>query len=155
MFLKNTSHQVCLTCLTNSVDLTLTLFLIGPQPFVNQASAISSTIQELYNRGPSHWVFYHRFKFVTSYAEFQESLINKNYANAAKSLITIISEELAPRAWGAILLNDSIPLLQYSKHIPVFYRTTGHMRVNRWRACFKYFWSNRPTSKVRRGIQWG
>jgi nuclear pore complex protein Nup85 len=114
MFLKNTSHQVCLTYQIRK--LALTLLLIGPQSFVNQAYAISSTIQELYNRGPSHWVFYHRFMFVTSYAEFQDSLMKKNYANAAKSLITMISEELAPRAWGAILLNDSIPLLQYSKN---------------------------------------
>ncbi|KAF7770639.1 hypothetical protein Agabi119p4_6613 [Agaricus bisporus var. burnettii] len=100
------------------VDYVLEEYIIsGPQSFVNQATAISSTIQELYNRGPSHWVFYHRFMFVTSYAKFQEAIVNKNYASAAKSLVTIISEEVAPRAWGAILLNDAIPLLQHNEEL--------------------------------------
>jgi nuclear pore complex protein Nup85 len=70
-------------------------------------------MQELYSKGPSHWVFYHRFMFVSRYAQFHESLANSDYAAAAKAVVSIINEELAPRAWGAVLLADCIPLIRF------------------------------------------
>lgn len=70
-------------------------------------------MQELYAKGPSHWVFYHRFMFVARYAQFHESLASKDFATAAKAVVSIISEELAPRAWAAVVLSDSIPLIRF------------------------------------------
>lgn len=70
-------------------------------------------MQELYSKGPSHWVFYHRFMFVAQYAQFHESLANRDYVNAAKTVVSIIREELVPRAWAAVVLSDSIPLIRF------------------------------------------
>jgi nuclear pore complex protein Nup85 len=92
--------------------------LIGPDQFIKQASAISGTIQEL--QGPSHWVFYHRFIFVARYARLHEALADTDYAAAAKAVVSILSEDLAPRAWGAVILSDSIPLIRFGMSFTVF-----------------------------------
>ncbi|KAF9444472.1 hypothetical protein P691DRAFT_677501 [Macrolepiota fuliginosa MF-IS2] len=89
----------------------------GPEQFIKQASAISGTMQELYAKGPSHWVFYHRFMFVARYAQFHESLANQDFVTAAKAVVSIINDELAPRAWAAVVLSDSIPLIRFDKEL--------------------------------------
>lgn len=99
------------------------IHLLGPNQFVSQASAISGTMQELYTKGTSHWVFYHRFMFVAQYAQLHEALANMNYAAAAKAVVSIISEELAPRAWGAVVLSDSIPLIRFGMSLAASFIT--------------------------------
>lgn len=55
--------------------------------------------------------FKHRFTFVARYAELQRHLAHMDYAAAAKSIVSILSEGLAPRSWYAIILTDLIPLI--------------------------------------------
>lgn len=56
--------------------------------------------------------FKHRLMFVTQYAELHRHLARMDYAAAAKSIVSILSEGLAPRSWYAIILTDSIPLIR-------------------------------------------
>lgn len=70
-------------------------------------------IQELNTKGPFHWVFCHRFMFVAQYAQLHEFLANMDYPAAARSVISIMSEGLAPRSWCAVVLMDSIPLIRF------------------------------------------
>lgn len=94
-------------------DLHLLVLPTGAQHFISQASAISGTMQELYTKGPSHWVFYHRFMFVSRYAQLHESLASNDLTAAAKTVVSIIRDELVPRAWGPIVLSDAIPLIRF------------------------------------------
>jgi hypothetical protein len=53
--------------------------------------------------------------FAVRYAHFHELLEKQELDEAALDLIAIFHEDLAPKSWWAILLCDSVQLLQHGK----------------------------------------
>jgi len=84
---------------------------IGPVNLIRHESEISDMLDGLDFKGPLCY-FKHRLTFVAQYAELHRHLAHMDYAAAAKSIVSILSEGLAPRSWYAIILTDSIPLLR-------------------------------------------
>jgi Nup85 Nucleoporin len=54
--------------------------------------------------------------FVVRYAHFHQLLERQELQDAASGLVAIFVEDLAPKSWWAVLLCDSIQLLQYSMY---------------------------------------
>ncbi|KAG6841451.1 hypothetical protein C0991_010876 [Blastosporella zonata] len=86
--------------------------LSGPSDFANYAAAIAPSIQELHNRPIHQGIFAHRLLFAVRYAHFHQLVEMHELQDAAADLVAIFREDLAPRAWWAVLLSDSIQLLQ-------------------------------------------
>jgi len=85
----------------------------GPKYFASYASAISPSIQELRSRPIHQGVFAHRLLFAIRYAHFHQLREQQDFQDAASDLIAIFREDLAPKSWWAVLLCDSVPLLQH------------------------------------------
>lgn len=60
-------------------------------------------------------MFYYRLIFATRFARLQGFLRRKEYADAASDLVAIVREDMAPASWWAVVLYDSIPLLDYGQ----------------------------------------
>ncbi|KAG6873516.1 hypothetical protein C0995_014784 [Termitomyces sp. Mi166 len=86
--------------------------LNGPSTFVKYASAIAPSVQELRNRPTNQGIFTHRLLFTVRYAHYHQLVERHELQDAAADLVAIFREDLAPRSWWAVLLSDSIPLLQ-------------------------------------------
>ncbi|GLB43373.1 putative nup85 Nucleoporin [Lyophyllum shimeji] len=86
----------------------------GPRNFAAYAAAIAPSIQELRSRPTHLGVFAHRLLFAVRYAHFHQLREQRNFQDAAADLIAIFREDLAPKSWWAVLLCDSVPLLQHS-----------------------------------------
>jgi nuclear pore complex protein Nup85 len=83
---------------------------------VEHAAAIAPIIQKLGLQSNVNGVFYYRLIFVTRYARLQELLYRKELADAASDLITIIQDDIAPASWWAVILYDSVQLLEYGEY---------------------------------------
>jgi len=84
---------------------------IGPVNFIRHESEISDMLDGLDFKGPL-CRFKHRLTFLTQYAELHRHLAHMDYAAAAKSIVSILSDRLTPCSWYAIILTDSIPLIR-------------------------------------------
>ncbi|KAI5124259.1 hypothetical protein M0805_005108 [Coniferiporia weirii] len=95
------------------VDSVLEEYILhGPLRYVPLVADIAPLLQEL-RAGPSpHGVFVHRLMFAVRYAEFHQRNAQGDAENAALDLISMFEEDLAPRAWWGVILNDAIPFLQ-------------------------------------------
>ncbi|KAG2011366.1 hypothetical protein CC2G_011493 [Coprinopsis cinerea AmutBmut pab1-1] len=85
----------------------------GTGPFLEHASAIAPIIQALGNRPEVNGVFYHRMVFAVRYAQLHELLTRQDFVDAAAALVAIFYEELAPSSWWALVLCDSVELLEH------------------------------------------
>ncbi|KAF8343506.1 Nup85 nucleoporin-domain-containing protein [Amanita rubescens] len=74
----------------------------GTEKFAKYASTIAPTVQQLRTQN---------LLFAVRYAQFHEFLNQGNLADAAQELISIFYDDLAPKSWWAVLLNDAIELL--------------------------------------------
>ncbi|KAJ2911868.1 hypothetical protein MD484_g8548, partial [Candolleomyces efflorescens] len=81
------------------------------------AAAIAPIIQKLGLQSNVNGVFYYRLIFVTRYARLQELLYRKELSDAASDLITIIQDDIAPASWWAVILCDSVHLLEYEHRL--------------------------------------
>lgn len=81
--------------------------------FLEHANSIAPLIQNLATQSNLSGVFYYRLIFVTRFARLQGLLQRKEYQDAASDLVAIIREDVAPASWWAVVLYDSIPLLEY------------------------------------------
>ena len=52
---------------------------------------------------------------MTRFARFQGLLHRREYVDAASDLVAIIREDVAPASWWAVVLYDSIPLLDHGQ----------------------------------------
>ncbi|KAG6850574.1 hypothetical protein H0H93_011773 [Arthromyces matolae] len=84
----------------------------GPSAFARYASSIAPSIQELRSRPSDHGIYTHRLLFAVRYAHYHQLLERHELQEAAGDLVAIFREDLAPRSWWAVLLSDSVPLLQ-------------------------------------------
>ena len=82
---------------------------------MEHAAAIAPIIQKLGLQSNVNGVFYYRLIFVTRYARLQELLFRKELADAASDLIAIIQDDIAPASWWAVILCDSVQLLEYGE----------------------------------------
>ncbi|KAF9054665.1 Nup85 nucleoporin-domain-containing protein [Panaeolus papilionaceus] len=95
----------------------------GSQKFTQYALAIAPSVQEIRAQSNIQGIFVHRLVFTVRYARFHDLLQKQEYADAASDLISIFSEEVAPTAWWATVLYDSIPLLKYTQAL--LFSTSG------------------------------
>ncbi|PPR01778.1 hypothetical protein CVT24_001801 [Panaeolus cyanescens] len=95
----------------------------GPQKFTQYALAIAPSVQEIRAQSNIQGIFVHRLVFTVRYARFHDLLQKQDYADAASDMISIFSEDVAPTAWWATVLYDSIPLLKYDQAL--LFSTSG------------------------------
>ncbi|KAG5641793.1 hypothetical protein DXG03_004179 [Asterophora parasitica] len=100
--------------LAHVVDRVLEEYLSsGAAAFASYASAIAPSVQELRNRPSNQGIFAHRLQFAVRYAHFHQLREEQEFQDAASDLLAIFREGLAPKSWWAVLLCDSVPLLQH------------------------------------------
>ncbi|KAJ7583127.1 Nup85 nucleoporin-domain-containing protein [Mycena floridula] len=86
----------------------------GPSSFAKYASDVSPALQDLLNHKPDlHSVFVHRLMFAVRYSQFHQLRQQQQLQYAATDLVSMFTDDVAPRSWWAIMLNDSMPLLQH------------------------------------------
>lgn len=88
-------------------------FIPGPKAFSRYALAIAPSLQELRNHTAFRGIFVHRLVFAVNYAQFHHLREKQEYQDAATDLMALFRDEEAPKPWWAVLLCDSIDLLQY------------------------------------------
>jgi nuclear pore complex protein Nup85 len=93
--------------------------LQGPATFSEHASAIAPSIQDIRDQPKSQGIFVHRLMFVVRYAHFHQLLKGQELQDAASDLTAMFHDDLVPKSWWAVLLCDSIQLLQYSMCVVV------------------------------------
>lgn len=84
----------------------------GPLRFASLVADIAPSLQELRAEPGPNGVFVHRLRFAVRYAEFHQRKRNGDAEDAALDLVSIFEEELAPKSWWGVLLNDATPFLQ-------------------------------------------
>ena len=105
----------------SEVKLNLILSL-GPRKFTEYALAIAPSVKELRSQSTIQGVFVHRLIFAVRYARFHELIQQQEYQDAASDLVAIFVENVAPTSWWAVVLCDSVQLLQYCKSALFFFR---------------------------------
>ena len=86
---------------------------LGPRKFTEYALAIAPSVKELRSQSTIQGVFVHRLIFAVRYARFHELIQQQEYQDAASDLVAIFVENIAPTSWWAVVLCDSVQLLQY------------------------------------------
>ncbi|KIM44830.1 hypothetical protein M413DRAFT_442797 [Hebeloma cylindrosporum] len=86
----------------------------GPRKFTEYALAIAPSVKELRSQSTIQGVFVHRLIFAVRYARFHDLIQKQEYQDAASDLVAIFVEDVAPTSWWAVVLCDSVQLLQYS-----------------------------------------
>lgn len=57
-------------------------------------------------------IFFALFSFVGKYREFHKLYGEKNFSEAAKLLLSLMTAKIAPRSFWMTLLTDALPLLE-------------------------------------------
>ncbi|EGN95218.1 hypothetical protein SERLA73DRAFT_187558 [Serpula lacrymans var. lacrymans S7.3] len=86
----------------------------GPEQFTRYVADIAPSLQSYRTQPGAHGIFIYRLMFAVRYAEFHQRMLNQEYQDAARDLITMFKEEIVPKSWWGVLLSDSIELLRYS-----------------------------------------
>ncbi|KAK0488650.1 nucleoporin Nup85-like protein [Armillaria novae-zelandiae] len=86
--------------------------LSGPRVFARFATEISPSLHEIGARTGLQGVFTHRLMFVLRYSQFHRLRLQHEYRDAASDLVVLFHDDIAPKSWWAILLCDSVELLQ-------------------------------------------
>ena len=89
--------------------------MAGPENFIQYASEITSSLQDLYDQPGPHAVFIHHLMFAVQYAHFHQCLAKGEFPNAASTLLAMFHEDIVPKTWWAVLLCDMVDLLQSCK----------------------------------------
>ncbi|KAN0115630.1 Nup85 Nucleoporin domain containing protein [Russula decolorans] len=84
----------------------------GPEVFARSVAAVAPTLQELRAHPGADGVFTHRLMFAVRYAEFHQRRIRGDVQDAALDLLTMFSEDLAPKSWWGVLLCDAVELIR-------------------------------------------
>lgn len=61
-------------------------------------------------------MFIYRLIFAVRFAEFHQRKMKQEYMDAAGDVVAMLKEEVAPRAWWAVVLCDAVDLLQNSAY---------------------------------------
>ncbi|KAF8637523.1 hypothetical protein AX17_002767 [Amanita inopinata Kibby_2008] len=99
----------------------------GPEQFSRYALTVAPTVQQLRTQDTFQGVFVHRLLFAVRYAHFHELRREERYQNAATELVSIFYDDLAPKCWWAVLLSDSVELLQNEQHLLFSSTAVSHL----------------------------
>lgn len=95
------------------VDRVLEEYLLsGPQIFARFTSEIAPSLHEIGTCTGLQGVFLHRLMFAIRYSQFHRLRLQHDFRDAASDLVVLLRDDVAPKSWWAILLCDSVELLQ-------------------------------------------
>ena len=77
--------------------------------------SIAPSLHELQAHPDATGVFIRRLVFAVQYADFHHKRVGGDYQDAASSLETMLQEDVAPKAWWAVLLCDAVELLNLAQ----------------------------------------
>ncbi|KAI0774773.1 Nup85 nucleoporin-domain-containing protein [Trametes elegans] len=103
--------------LGRTVDLVLEEYISqGAERFAGLVAKIAPSLHNLRAEAgaqiPAPGVFLHRLMFAVRFAEFHQRRASGDGQGAAADVVAIFREEIAPKAWWAVLLCDALQLLQ-------------------------------------------
>lgn len=87
---------------------------VGPTSFARYASDIAPSLQDLLAQPDSRGIFVHRLMFAVRYAHFHQLRMKQELQDATVDLVAMFRDDVAPKSWWAVLLCDSVELLQFS-----------------------------------------
>ncbi|KAL0569065.1 hypothetical protein V5O48_012909 [Marasmius crinis-equi] len=85
----------------------------GPAAFASHAAKFIHSLQELPSRTNTEGIFAHRLTFAVRYAQIHRLRAEGESHAAVSEIITLLREEVAPKSWWAVLLCDTVDLLQH------------------------------------------
>lgn len=90
--------------------------MTGPASFARMVANIAPTLQSLRSQSGNNLngVFIHRLRFAVRFAEFHQQRMSGELDGAAWDVVEIFQEEIVPTSWWAVVLNDTLDLLQNS-----------------------------------------
>jgi nuclear pore complex protein Nup85 len=83
--------------------------------FAKCAGDITPFLQDLRDNPKAQAMFIHRLMFAVRYSQFHQLRLERNFEDAASDLVSLFHDDIAPRSWWAILLCDSVELLQHGR----------------------------------------
>jgi hypothetical protein len=113
---KNTSYKVHhkVICATDVWQLTLSP---GSANFARLVANIAPSLQTLRAQQESitSGVFVYRLMFAVRLAEFHQRRLNGELSEAAYDIVCMLRDDVAPKAWWAVILSEAVELLQSGK----------------------------------------
>ncbi|KAH9888788.1 Nup85 nucleoporin-domain-containing protein [Cubamyces lactineus] len=99
------------------VDLVLEEYIAqGPEQFARLVANIAPSLHSLRTEAgtkiPAPGVFLHRLMFAVRFAEFHQRRASGDGQGAAFDVVAMFREDITPKSWWAVLLCDSLELLQ-------------------------------------------
>ena len=88
---------------------------LGPVAFASYAAKFIHSLQELPSRTNTEGIFAHRLTFAVRYAQIHRLRAEGESHAAVSEIIVLLREEIAPKSWWAVLLCDTVDLLQHGK----------------------------------------
>ena len=87
---------------------------LGPADFARLVANIAPSLQTLRAQQESitSGVFVYRLMFAVRLAEFHQRRLNGELHEAAFDVVSMLRDDIAPKAWWAVVLFDAIELLQ-------------------------------------------
>ena len=77
--------------------------------------SIAPSLQELQSHPDATGIFIRRLMFAAQYAEFHRRRASGDYQDAAVILEAMLQQDVAPKAWWAVLLCDAVELLNLAQ----------------------------------------
>lgn len=112
-------ESACLTTPDCFADLAhLLLWDSGPAKFAHLVANIAPSLSA-FTRNPENSVFLYRLEFAVRFAEFHHRRLNGDLHNAALDVVTMLRDGVAPKSWWAVVLYDTVDLLQNSTYMRV------------------------------------
>lgn len=89
-------------------------FTQGPADFARLVANIAPSLETLraQQESISSGVFVYRLMFAVRLAEFHQRRLNGELAEAAFDIVSMLRDDVAPKAWWAVVLFDAVELLQ-------------------------------------------
>ncbi|KAH9924587.1 Nup85 nucleoporin-domain-containing protein [Amylocystis lapponica] len=84
----------------------------GPEKYARLVANIAPSLQALRKGGGAYGVFLYRLQFAVRFAEFHQWRIRGDLQDAAFHLVAMFREDVAPKAWWAVMLSCAVELLQ-------------------------------------------
>lgn len=110
---ESTSHRVCSYRLRSPWLPSLTAPR-GPANFARLVANIAPSLQTLraQQESISSGVFVYRLMFAVRLAEFHQRRLSGELHEAAYDIVAMLRDDVAPKAWWAVVLSESVELLQ-------------------------------------------
>lgn len=89
----------------------------GPAEFARLVANIAPSLQTLRAQQESitSGIFVYRLMFAVRLAEFHQRRLNGELQEAAFDIVSMLRDDIAPKAWWAVILFDAVELLQNGK----------------------------------------